>query len=599
MIERASVPAPPPRMVPAAFGDCAGWLHPARGKHGVILCGALNHEMLPLYQSWHALATMLAAAGLPVLRFDYHGTGDSLGCDRDPHRVEAWCNSIHAAARFMREQAGIESISLVGIRLGAMLAALCAAEIGVERVVLLAPVMSGRSYIREMQARSNMLASMWRLSDASSRGGEIASDGFIITTETAADVSRIDLAGIERAAAREALIFSERQSPAVEKLARKLETEGCVVTSKRFDGFAAAMDSATLARIPFDEWREVVAFLAKHARDELQSPTLPKTRAILSTPIYREERLPFGEKDRLAGVLCKPASGRAAATVIFLNTGGNAHFGWGRMSVEHARALAARGIASLRMDIAGLADAVPLEDSPRAALYREASIADLREALDLLETRGLTNIAVVGHCSGAWLGLNGALEDERIRSLFLVNMQRFIWTGEENLEALMAQAYRATDSYMQEIGSGAIWRRLLKGDINWPRLPGIAASIIRRAGARIGNRIWPIAARSLGIETQTARIRKMLARLSQRGTRVCLVYSDTDPGREELARHFGPGGRRLQLAGLRTEIIANADHDITSEEARRAYFDRLLNFLREAESAAEAPAQHIDVAEAA
>jgi hypothetical protein len=163
----------------------------------------------------------------------------------------------------------------------------------------------------------------------------------------------------------------------------------------------------------------------------------------------------------------------------------------------------------------------------------------------------------------------------------------------------MAQAYRATDSYMQEIGSGAIWRRLLKGDINWPRLPGIAASIIRRAGARIGNRIWPIAARSLGIETQTARIRNMLARLSQRGTRVCLVYSDTDPGREELARHFGPGGRRLNLAGLRTEIIANADHDITSEEARRAYFDRLLNFLREAESAAETPAQHLDVAEAA
>jgi pimeloyl-ACP methyl ester carboxylesterase len=598
MSNRASVRVQPPRMVPVSFEDCVGWLHPAPGRHGVILCGALNHEMLPLYQSWHALAAMLAAAGVPVLRFDYHGTGDSLGCDRDPHRVDAWLHSIHAAARFMREQAGIETIALVGIRLGATLAALAAAEIGAERIVVLAPVISGRSYIREMQARSNMLASMWRLSDASARRGEIASDGFIITAETAADISNLDLARLETAPAREALIFSERQSPAVEKLARKLETAGCVVTNKRFDGFAPAIDSATLARIPFDEWRDVVAFLAKDARDEQPSPTLPKTCAFLSTRVYREERIIFGANDRLAGVLCRPASGRAAATVLFLNTGGNAHFGWGRMSVEHARALAARGIASLRMDIAGLGDAVLLDGSPRVGLYREASIADLHDALDFLEKRGLTNFAVIGHCSGAWLALNGALEDKRIRSLFLVNLQRFIWTGEENLEALMAQAYRATDSYLQEIGSGAIWRRLLKGDINWPRLPGIAASIIRRAGARIGNRIWPIAARSLGIETQTARIRKMLMRLSCRGTRVCLVYSDTDPGREELARHFGAGGRRLQI-GLRPEIIANADHDITSEEARREYLDRLLKFVHEAESADEMPAQQIDVAEAA
>jgi hypothetical protein len=91
----------------------------------------------------------------------------------------------------------------------------------------------------------------------------------------------------------------------------------------------------------------------------------------------------------------------------------------------------------------------------------------------------------------------------------------------------------------------------------------------------------------------------MLMCLSGRGTRVCLVYSDTDPGREELARHFGPGGRRLQIAGLRTEIIANADHDITAEEARREYFDRLLKFLHGAESADKMPAQQIDVAEAA
>ena len=71
--------------------------------------------------------------------------------------------------------------------------------------------------------------------------------------------------------------------------------------------------------------------------------------------------------------------------------------------------------------------------------------AALDAALDFLEARGLSNFALVGHCSGAWLALNGALADERVRDLFLVNLQRFIWTGKEDLEKLMAQAYRATD----------------------------------------------------------------------------------------------------------------------------------------------------------
>jgi hypothetical protein len=67
----------------------------------------------------------------------------------------------------------------------------------------------------------------------------------------------------------------------------------------------------------------------------------------------------------------------------------------------------------------------------------------------------------------------------------------------------------------------------------------------------------------------------MLTKLSARGTDVLLVYSDTDPGRDELARHFGPSGCRLRMSGLRVATIENADHDITSEAARALYFNLL------------------------
>jgi pimeloyl-ACP methyl ester carboxylesterase len=570
----SGVGSPGARMVPVSFDNCAGWLHPAAGRHGVILCGALNHEILPLYQSWHALAAMIADAGLPALRFDYHGTGDSLGDDRDPCRVETWLDSIRAAARFMREELAVETLDIVGIRLGATFAALTAAGIGVERLALVAPIVSGRGYIREARARSGMLAGIWRLGEANALRDEIANDGFIIAAETAAEISQIDLTRGARNLAREVLILSEKPVSSVDKLANALEATGDHIRRKDFEGFAALMDSATLAKIPFDDWREIVAFLAEDRDSAECTPALPRP-GTLATSSFREERMIFGRNNGLSGVLCRPIAQKTAATVLFLNTGGNPHIGWGRMSVEHARALAARGIASLRMDIAGLGDAVLLEGSPRVALYREESIGDLRKALDLLESRGLTNFTAVGHCSGAWLALNGALQDVRIRRLFLVNLQRFIWTGQENLEALMARAYRATDSYLQEIGSGVIWRRLLQGDVNWRRLPGIAVSMVRRAGARIAARVLPIVAQTLGIVTESARIKQMLTKLSARGTDVLLVYSDTDPGRDELARHFGPSGCRLRMSGIRVATIENADHDITSEAARALYFNLL------------------------
>ena len=145
-----------PRIVPVTFGGCTAWLHPGSSRHGVLLCGPLNHEILPLYQSWHALAAMIAAAGFPVLRFDYDGTGDSLGSDRDPDRVGAWRASVEAAARFMREELRATSLDLVGIRLGATFAALASTELDFKRLVLIAPVISGRAYAREAQARSRL-----------------------------------------------------------------------------------------------------------------------------------------------------------------------------------------------------------------------------------------------------------------------------------------------------------------------------------------------------------------------------------------------------------------------------------------------------------
>ena len=57
----------------------------------------------------------LAAQGIPTLRFDWHGTGDSAGSDSDPSRRAAWHQNIRDAVAWMRSKLGCRRISIVGL----------------------------------------------------------------------------------------------------------------------------------------------------------------------------------------------------------------------------------------------------------------------------------------------------------------------------------------------------------------------------------------------------------------------------------------------------------------------------------------------------
>jgi pimeloyl-ACP methyl ester carboxylesterase len=98
------------------------------------------------------LADKLAEAGLHVLRFDYAGSGDSWG-DARACTVASWESSVTAAYAELRDLAGVERVSAVGVRLGATLAAqVLGAVRGVRTLVLWDPVVDGAAYLAEMDA---------------------------------------------------------------------------------------------------------------------------------------------------------------------------------------------------------------------------------------------------------------------------------------------------------------------------------------------------------------------------------------------------------------------------------------------------------------
>jgi pimeloyl-ACP methyl ester carboxylesterase len=131
---------------PAATADVA--------QRMAVLCQPLGCEYLHAHRSMRQLALKLSAAGFHTLRFDYFGTGDSAGEWQDTD-LEGWQADIETAIDELREMTRASHVALVGLRLGATLAAKVAARRAesVDALVLWDPVVSGDDYLKRLQSR--------------------------------------------------------------------------------------------------------------------------------------------------------------------------------------------------------------------------------------------------------------------------------------------------------------------------------------------------------------------------------------------------------------------------------------------------------------
>ena len=119
---------------------------------GVLLCYPGVQEYNMAHWAFRRLSGILAREGFHVLRFDWSGTGDSWG-ETTAGTVDAWVDDVRAAADELREASGAASLAIVGMRLGATLAALaCVHHIAPEQLLLWEPVVAGKRYVAELEA---------------------------------------------------------------------------------------------------------------------------------------------------------------------------------------------------------------------------------------------------------------------------------------------------------------------------------------------------------------------------------------------------------------------------------------------------------------
>ena len=199
-------------MKPFYFGDSRrplfGVHHPPRAagrRPGVVVCPPFGQESLRAHRSLRELATRLADAGIPALRFDYRGSGDSTG-EAEEARLEGWVEDVSAAVEEMRESTGEGRVVLAGLRLGGAMAALGARLVGgAEALVLWEPVVDGAAHLAELRRAH----AEWVRDHAPGAG--IAPDevlGFILPAGLAADIDGLRLDRIEPVPARRTLVVA-------------------------------------------------------------------------------------------------------------------------------------------------------------------------------------------------------------------------------------------------------------------------------------------------------------------------------------------------------------------------------------------------------
>ena len=145
-------------MIPIHFGrpdrTLFGIYHEATepAPTAVLLCPPFGQEAIRAHRLYRVLAERLARAGIAALRFDYYGTGDSLGDDLDGD-LTGWQDDVLSAHRELVRRCQAKAVVWMGLRLGASLAALAARQAPAElaRLVLCTPVVDGRAYLAQLR----------------------------------------------------------------------------------------------------------------------------------------------------------------------------------------------------------------------------------------------------------------------------------------------------------------------------------------------------------------------------------------------------------------------------------------------------------------
>ncbi|HST14879.1 MAG TPA: alpha/beta fold hydrolase [Gaiellaceae bacterium] len=570
------------KLVPLYFGPrdgLFGVLNPADGitGRGVLICSPLGYENVIYHRQLAILARRIAAKGTPTLRFDWPGCGDSAGDDLDPGLIPRSLDSVQTAVETLRDRTGVEHVDIVGLRIGATLAASIVGQTEhAGSLALWDPFRTGTAYLRNLRAfeRLGRKARTWTKDDSYESAA-----GFRLSRETVAALESLDLLQCDFGSPRR-VFLGYRDGLASTAVAEHLIGQGHDVTTAELEGLREVALGWAERPVPvssfeaIEDWLELPDLAAGEDFPALTGGPERFTGVQLANGVHEDPVLLSDGNPMLGFVSLPPAESPKRSWVLFVPNRYARRIGPNGLYRRWARSWAEAGLPSFRVDVNGTGDAGGPDGETDWDMYQPNCVDDVVRALDFLRNEfDGDRAAIIGLCSGGYLGFHAALRDEMVKDVFLLNPQMLLWTDVETSVTMAAKLRgrlvrpRSWLRLLRNPGSSRfvlpVVRRVLVADLRW------------RLKLRKGRTADP--GRSAPIDQW---IRESIRTLGERGCRLHFVFSEDDAGIGYLTRYLGTEMQGLaDQPNVTFHVIEGADHTFTSFDRQIALHDLIAGTL--------------------
>jgi len=567
-----------------------------------LFCSAFAEERNQSHRHMLEWARVLCREGFWVLRFDYRGYGDSDGLF-EQFTIDDYLTDVRTAMAELERRAGVPCRGLCGLRLGATLAALAAAELpDAPMRILWEPVINGADYIDELLRL--VMAKQMKESGAAPKtrdqlkqdildGREVDVFGHVITEPIYKSLLDIDLAAAPPYTQGPVRIVRLSTRPA-----GKIPAPFHALCEACGQGGNASVDFAHVRPLPwqhaareydvrpealFDPTREWVraSFVRQPAppggtapwRDDA-SPRQNGVERVVGFPV---------EGVQTWGILHVPKDhDPAKPAVVMLSVAENCRSTDARFYVKLARLLGRHGYASLRADPRGIGDSEGrLEGATLTELYLRFQnghfLPEARSAIAFLEREiGAASFVLTGICAGAITSIYQAAANARVTAVAPLELTMF-YEVEPGLAEVSAKSRRLVQNLFIR-WQPALTQEPTRRCLSWLRRQyGKALCTLKGA-----EDVRPFVER-LGPEANT----KMLTALMQCARRhvpILLVFS-AEESRQVFARIEPQVLRAYDKAADRIErhVVREADHIFSKPAHAQEVFSSVVDWLERIE----------------
>jgi alpha/beta superfamily hydrolase len=529
-------------MTPVNIDGCFGWLHLPKKKQtniAVVLCPGVKTDELTGYRSLRVLAEALAEQGHPVLRLHYTHTGDSVEIGGDADFWPTWQNDIHRAVDWLKQQCNVADVALCGLRFGAMLASVVAAKRDdVCALMLLAPVLRGRTYMRQLR-----------------------SDGYYevgarFSARDIEAINNLDLKTvIPRIGCKVLMLAQSTSSLSVTDFVDSWRIGGADMKVAEFSGLEPMLHPTFANHEAEPVIKPIITWLGESCPPVMKAVSTPDLPPVeIRHAQWHEQPLMFGTD--LFGILCRPVVETNRTIVVMANSSADPHCAIN--SVGLARHLAIKGIATLRMDFAGVGDSES-SDKHGSHVFEINRNHDMSAAIDALQQLGYNQFAAEGLCSGAYHAYHATMADPRIDYALLINLPFFDWVVGFPVEDLVFHA-RKPSHLLREMRTKTFWltqwNKIAQGDLR----------IIRNRFVWLQRKLRHVPGWCNQPTQHSARHVKML-----------FLVSEGDVSGDILQREFGS----RMLPGMKVELVDGLDHTMQRPNMCAVVANRISLFVEE------------------